>query len=195
MSKVFIFDFDGTLCHDRFYMKTLVPQYSEIYEWIQENIFGNKELVRDWMRNTITSEEVNKMIADTTKINYQILNELFIESVQQMKMDFGMMSEAAKLKRDGAKIAIVTNNMDVFSDIIVKKNNLDKTFDIIVNSADYGLLKNDENGKLFDVALNKLEENIKNCTLIDDSSFSLNLFKLKGGEGLLYKGQTTLDLE
>ncbi len=68
--RTVFFDFDGVLSKGRFYEKTLLPQYREVYEWIQSNIFCDKELVQKWMRNQVDSTDINRLIAENTKIEY-----------------------------------------------------------------------------------------------------------------------------
>ncbi|MDZ4295947.1 MAG: HAD hydrolase-like protein, partial [Patescibacteria group bacterium] len=137
----------GVLSTDRFYECTLLPQYQDTYEWIQTHIFGNDELVRQWMRGKKTSAEINALIAGCTGIAYDVLVTLFEESVRRMTLSQGVMSLATDLKLSGRKIAIVTDNMDVFSCITVAQHRLDEFFDVIVNSADYGVLKREEGGR------------------------------------------------
>ncbi len=183
-----LFDFDGVLCKGRLYKKTLLPNYPEIYDWIQMNIFGNnKEIFHDWMRNRITSAEINELIAKNTGIECNFLNELYEESGHQIELEKEVRDLAESLKLSGKKIGIVTNNMDIFSKIIVPSHQLNTLFDVIVNSADYGLLKKDENGRLFDIALTVLGEKIENSLMIDDSESTIELYRQKGGQGFVYK--------
>jgi FMN phosphatase YigB (HAD superfamily) len=182
-----LFDFDGVLCRGRFYEKTLLPAHKKIYEWIQKNIFGNKELVRKWMRNRIVSAEINELISKSTGIEYELLDQLYKKSVNEMILENDIMDLVRSLKLSGKKIGIVTDNMDIFSEIVIKKNRLDKIFDIVINSADYGVLKKDQNGKLFDIALFSLNEKIENSLLIDDSRSVVELYERKGGHGFVYK--------
>jgi hypothetical protein len=46
--------------------------------------------------------------------------------------------------------------MDVFDKITVPHNTLHEVFPIIINSCNYGVLKHEENGKLFDIVMGKL---------------------------------------
>lgn len=190
--QTILFDFDGVLCRGRFYEKTLLPSYPEIYDWIQKNIFGNKEIVRDWMRNRITSAEVNKMIAESTGIGCGLLTEFFEESIRRIELEKEVKDLAELLKLSGKKIGIVTDNMDVFSQITIPNHQLDILFDIIINSADHRFLKKDENGKLFDIALTALDEKIESSLMIDDSESNIELFKKKGGQGFVYKNPAEL---
>lgn len=187
-----LFDFDGVLCKGRFYEKTLLPNYSEVYDWIQMNIFGNKDLVRDWMRNRVNSAEVNELIAKNTGIENKLLNGLYEESVRRMELEERIIDLAKSLKSEGKKIGIVTDNMDVFTKITIPNHRLDKLFEVIVNSADYGLLKKEENGRLFDIALATLGEVIENSLMIDNSEATIELYKQKDGQGFLYKSLAEL---
>lgn len=190
--QAILFDFDGVLCKGRFYEKSLLPDHSEAYDWIQTNIFGNKGLIQNWMRNHINSEQINELIAKNTGIGYEILNKLYEESIYKMELEGEVMDLARSLKLSGRKIGIVTNNMDVFSQITIEKHQLGELFDVIINSADYGLLKRDENGKLFDVALESLGEKIENSLMIDDSEPIIEFYEQKGGQGFLYKNTAEL---
>lgn len=183
-----LFDFDGVLCHDRFYRATLEKAYPEVYVWIQENIFGDsKELAGQWMRGKISSVEINHIIAKNTAINGALLEKLFIKSVRLMKIDKKLRNYIAGLKKRVEKIGLVTDNMDVFSKITVKNHSLNKLFDVVINSADYGYLKKDQKGKLFDIALAKIGEEINNTLLVDDSLKVTNLYQDKGGRAFLYQ--------
>ncbi len=187
-----LFDFDGVLCKGRFYEKTLLPDHSEIHDWIQMNIFGNKEMVRDWMRNRVNSAEINELIAKNTGIECNFLNGLYEESIRRMKLEEEAIDLAESLKSSGKKIGIVTDNMDVFTKITIPNHRLNTLFDVIINSADHGLLKKDENGKLFDITLATLEEKIENSLMIDDSESTIKLYRQKGGRGFVYKSLVEL---
>jgi hypothetical protein len=85
------------------------------------------------------------------------------------------------------RIGLATDNMDVFSAAISPRLNLSGIFPTIVNSANYGLLKQDANGKLFDITLAQAgETNIKHSLLIDDSEKNIELYIAKGGEAHHY---------
>jgi hypothetical protein len=77
--------------------------------------------------------------------------------------------------------------MDVFNAITIPVNQLDKIFPVIVNSCDHGLMKQDENGKLFDIAIEKLGlASFEDVLLIDDSAIYCDIFKAKGGRAYQY---------
>ena len=109
-----------------------------------------------WMKNELTMQDINKYISENTDINYEILVDYFEQSIKEMKIDLRLINLAKIFKKQGKKIAIVTNNMDVFSQITVPHNGFDILFDVVINSADYALLKQEQDGKLFDIALKQI---------------------------------------
>lgn len=182
-----IFDFDGVLCRDRFYEKTLLPEHKEVYLWIQTNIFGNHDLVQNWMRGKVRWNDINKLISDNTDIDKEELDRLFVESVRKMDIDPQVKQLAQEIKKLGIKVAIITDNMDIFSEVTVDNHNLNKIFDVILNSADHNLLKKDDNGRLFEIALKGLKCDIKNSLLIDDSRSTIDFYRNKGGNSFHYQ--------
>jgi FMN phosphatase YigB (HAD superfamily) len=182
-----VFDFDGVLCRDRFYARTLLPEHTHVFDWIECNIFGNKILLEQWMKGKMTSEEVNRIIAKACSIEFDFLYQQFLESVRLMRLDEQVKSFCVKLRSSGVKIGLVTNNMDVFSRITIKNHQLDELFHTIANSSDYGMLKKDADGELYDIALKKIGVDIRNSIVVDDSPGVIELYKQKGGEGFLYR--------
>lgn len=189
MIRTFIFDFDGVLCFDRFYQSALSPEQADIAHWITKNIFEeDRELVCKWMRGQISSGQINEKIAEETDVDINLLNQALTKSVELMKLDEDLLILIAEIRRQGIKVGLVTDNMDVFSDITVSNHNLDKKFDVVLNSADYGFLKKEQNGKLLDIALEKLgEKDISKSLFVDNQPEAIELYKQKGGQGYVYK--------
>ncbi|MBM3257148.1 MAG: hypothetical protein FJY98_02355 [Candidatus Liptonbacteria bacterium] len=181
--RTILFDFYGVLCRGKFYNEKLREKFPHIFDWIQENIFGGTwQLADEWMRGKLKARDINKHIAEGTGIEEKLLNELFFEDLKKLPLEERMLAYAKELKQQGKKICIVSDNMDVFSEITVPQHQLNKAFDVVINSADYGLLKQDEKGKLFDIALEAIgEKDISLTLLIDDSPKSVEVYKEKGG--------------
>jgi FMN phosphatase YigB (HAD superfamily) len=193
LSTVF-FDFDGVLCKDRFYT-TLQPDYPHVMRFVNEAIFGGEQKYADrWMRGEFTYQEINRLIADSTGIPFGQLSELFLASVRQMRLNQAIIQFAEKLKQRGAGIAMVTNNMDIFNEVTVPEKGLDKVFPVIVNSFDHRIMKHDENGRLFDLALGKLGlASYQGAWLIDDSPLACATFETKGGRAYHYSDQANFE--
>ncbi|KKQ34414.1 MAG: hypothetical protein US52_C0060G0003 [candidate division WS6 bacterium GW2011_GWA2_37_6] len=186
--KTIIFDFDGVLCKDYFYTN-LQTTHPKVSEFIETKIFDKGSKIPDkWMRGELSSDDINKIISKETSIDFKELSELFVESIKIMQIDQRLLDLAKLLTAKGREIALVTNNMDIFSIVTIPHNKLDKIFPIIVNSADHKLLKQDENGKLFDIAMSKLNgPKYTETLLIDDSLRARKIFQNKGGRTFPYK--------
>lgn len=191
--KTVIFDFDGVLGHDRFYTN-LKTTYPNVSEFIETRVFTkNSEMVNNWMRGKLTMLDINRYISTNTNIDFELLNALFIESVKAMTIDQRMLDLARNFTQQGKNIALVSNNMDVFTDITVKRLQLDKVFPVIINSFDYGLLKHDDNARLYDIAMTKLGvSSYQDALLIDDSSKAREVFAAKGGNVYAFENYNDL---
>ena len=183
------FDFDGVLCTDRFFA-ALKPEYPHVQDWISQHVFNGEKYCDKWMRGELTYRQVNRIVAGATGISPELLDKILIDGVGRMKINAALIRFAEKLKEKGIKVALVTNNMDVFNDVTVPANRLDKTFPVIVNSCNYHLMKQDENGRLFDTAREKLGfAAFNDILLIDDTLTYCDIFKRKGGHVYQYANQ------
>ena len=179
-----LFDFDGVLCHDRFYVG-LEAHCREAHEFVQHQVFGRDSAIATrWMRGEISSADVNRLISERTGVDYDLLSRLFMESVIQMRVDARLIELAIRLRQGGVAVGLVTGNMDVFSQITVRRLALDRVFPAIVNSSDYGCLKHESDGRLFDIALALLgrEGDFAHALLIDDSAQARATFSSRGGD-------------
>lgn len=190
--ETIIFDFNGVLSHDHFYSnpqyRRLQQDYVGIYEFIQTHIFQTDDMLNAWMRNQMTATDVNHYIAENTEIDFDTLSQILLESVAGMIIEQRLVEIVSRLKQSGVLVALVTDNMDVFSQITIKNHRLDEVFPVIVNSSDYGILKSDDNGKLFDIAHDQLNSKGRyhKSLLIDDSVRARTVYEAKGGKTYPY---------
>jgi FMN phosphatase YigB (HAD superfamily) len=179
--KILFIDFDGTLCHDR-YWRTL-PQ--EKYKVVQETFFGsNRTIVNDWMRGKYTSEQINTIVARKLNMPYEEIWNLFKDECFKIKVSEEILKKIKSLRKDYVVI-LVTGNMDSFFRFTENRLNLKKYFDLVINSYEEGSLKTDNNGETFLKYAKKFKVPIKNCFVIDDSKNVCNVFQKLGGESLL----------
>ncbi|MEA3249512.1 MAG: hypothetical protein U9Q03_04100 [Patescibacteria group bacterium] len=191
--KCVLFDFDGVLCKGRFYEKKLLPEHADIYDWIQANIFGDSDLAAKWMRGQVGYRYINELMAHECGLDAEWLDEKLVSSVRLMELEQKVLDYAIRLKRTGLKVGLVTDNMDVFTLVTVPHKRLGDIFDVILNSADVGLLKKDEGGRIFDIALGRLGiSDYSGCVIVDDSKRNVDAFMRKGGIGLQYSSPDDL---
>jgi FMN phosphatase YigB (HAD superfamily) len=185
---VVLFDFHGVLCHDYFYAG-FESRYPDVHAFVERQVFGGtSDIVERWTRGELTSDDVNRFISAQTGMDFDVLSTEFRRSVAQMRVDARLIDLAARLRATGVAVGIVTGNMDVFQEIVVPRNALDQVFPVIVSSCDYGCLKEEENGRLFDVALEMLGRpgEYVRALLVDDSERSRNVFHARGGSTFPY---------
>lgn len=181
MSKTLFIDFDGTLCHDRFW-RSLDPV---LMEKVQQSLFlDDKSVVSDWMNGAYTSEDINKKLADDLGIEYSFLWDVFVKDCQNMKVENAVLGQLKKL-RNSYKIVLVTDNMDCFDRFTLPALKLDEYFDVIVNSFNKRVSKNENNGQLFRDVIERVGSNPADSILIDNSEKSCSVFQNLGGTSFL----------
>ncbi|MCI0533355.1 hypothetical protein L0Y49_04010, partial [bacterium] len=109
-----LFDFYGTLCRERFYERTVKQFRPDIYEWIEEYIFGEDgtELLHDWMRGRKISADINRHIAAHIDVPFGALEWSLFDSARKMRIEPEMMKIALRFHGRGINIGIITDNMD-----------------------------------------------------------------------------------
>ncbi len=176
MRTLFI-DFDGTICHDRFWRSLPASEY----EQIQQILFGKDSTrVRDWMCGAYTSEDICAFVAAKTNIPFDHLFETLAYDCSTMYIDPLILATIHEL-RTTFHTVLITGNMDCFSRYTVPSLHLTKHFDTIVNSADERQLKTDAGGETFQ---KYLQGNMSESFLIEDSPTTCDVFTALGGTAL-----------
>lgn len=137
------------------------------------------------MRAELTMTDINKLISQKTGIDFDLLTKSFLNDVAQMEIEMRHIPIVEKLKQNGVKVGMITNNMDVFSTITAPRLHLLDLFDgRVYNSFTYGLLKSDG---LYDIAMRKAGlSDYSTALMIDDSSKARATFEAKGGQTYAY---------
>jgi FMN phosphatase YigB (HAD superfamily) len=181
--KTLFVDFDGTICTDRFWQSLDEVARTQI----QDTLFkDNHEMVYDWMRGKITSEEVNQNLANYLGIPYQQLWDTFVSDCSNMYVAPEILATIQTL-RSRYYTVLITGNMDCFSRFTVPSLRLDQYFDTIVNSSDEGQLKTDNDGETF---LKYHKGNITDAVLIEDSPHTCEVFTQLGGTAMRVTAET-----
>lgn len=170
-------DFDGTICHDRFWRSL----NAGLYEKIQQFLFReNKEMVNDWMRGKHTSEDVNAVIADHIGVSFEELWTLFRKDCETMSIPTSIL-EKLKSLRDRFHVVLMTDNMDCFDRFTIPALDLQSYFDAIHNSCNTGKFKNDNQGEVFIEYAKQYSVPLRDAILIDNSPSACAVFSNLGG--------------
>ncbi|MBD3300725.1 MAG: hypothetical protein GF347_05230 [Candidatus Moranbacteria bacterium] len=194
MSKAILFDFDGVLTNDLIFVG-FRKKNPKLWNFLQKEIFvHNKKhtLFKEYMRGEFNYKYFLECLSAQTKVPYQELEEEFFSSIYSIKVDNLILDFISKLKKK-FKVALISDNIDIFSQIVVKNNRLDELFPVIINSFDYGFLKTDQNGELLDIAIRAIRHNdYKHSLMIDDCKTVVKIFKKKGGRAFLFNQSQNL---
>jgi beta-phosphoglucomutase-like phosphatase (HAD superfamily) len=174
MQTLFV-DFDGTICHDRFWRSLNSSESKQIQDFL---FSSNNSIVTDWMRGAYTSEEINELVAKETSLDYGYLWAAFENDCKSMSVQPEILGLINQL-RSKFHVVLITGNMDCFSRFTVPSLQLDNYFDVIVNSFEEKQLKTDNNGSSF---IKHVKGNIEDAILIEDSEKSCEVFKGLGGK-------------
>ncbi len=186
--KALFIDFDGTLCHDR-YWRSLDPVSRQK---IQEFLFGpDAAVVSDWMNGKYNSEEINRIVSEHLEVDYDSLWDIFVNDCKTMKIDEESLTSINILRSQFVPI-LITDNMDCFDRFTVPSLGLKKYFDVIVNSYTEQRSKNADGGKLFLDVLTKIGIPIQTSTLLDNSATTCEIFRKLGGESFLVTQEKSL---
>lgn len=181
MTKPILFvDFDGTLCHSKFWRSLDNEQSKRVQELVFKN---NPTKANDWMTGECTAEEINRFVADELGIAYEEIWKVFVKDCQNMEVDTEAL-EILQSFRGEYRVVLITDNMDSLSRFTVPALNLGHYFDDIVNSFEAGKMKRDNEGELFANYASSHDVPLEECILIDDSESICELFQSLGGKVL-----------
>lgn len=173
MRTLFI-DFDGTICHDRFWRSLNEDAYIKV----QSLLFnGQNQIVSNWMKGDYSSEDINQLVAKETGIEYDSLWGVFVSDCKTMKVEPEILKMINNLRKR-FHVVLITGNMDCFSRFTVPSLRLNEYFDVIVNSFDEKQLKSENDGDSFK---KYVRGEIVDAILIEDSEKSCETFKSLGG--------------
>lgn len=168
--KVVLFDFDGVLTIDAYGSVTII-NYIVKKTGIDHDRFEkayrrhNKELLLGVKKHEDIWEELCNELQ--TKIDYQILLDSFV----QTELDDRMLSLAKKLREEGYRLGIVTDNKKDRIDAIVKYNHFEEIFEHVFISAEMGMSKK-EQGTFIKVA-ETFAVDTSECVFIDNTEENL----------------------
>ena len=177
MKPTLFIDFDGTLCHDRFWRSIETSSF----EKIQNFLFGaNKSKVDEWIRGIHSSEEINQLISKELNVPFEKVWEIFVADCENMNIPAYVLNRIENLRKNYHTI-LITDNMDCFTRFTVPALKLNSYFDSIINSFDNKKFKSDNNGDIFLQVINGRGSKIEDSILMDNSKGACNTFSKLGG--------------
>lgn len=189
MKPILFIDFDGTLCHDRFWRNI----DADSFERIQNFLFSeNKSVINDWMKGIYSSEDINQLISKELNIPFDKIWKVFVEDCKNMTISSDTLNRIEKLRKDYETI-LITDNMDCFTRFTVPAQKLDSFFDSIVNSFENKKFKGHNEGEVFIQLTDRTNTKVEDCILIDNSKSACATFSKLGGKSYFVTSENTLD--
>lgn len=187
LPKVIFIDWNGTISHSRFWEHLEDPSHpnNSYFKPVTESLFvKHRSIISDWMLSKLTIEDICKLIAEDTNLDYEIILKEFIESCQNMKYISDELPDLIrKLQSKGIKCVIATDNMDSFDRFTVPSMNLTELFDGILNSYSLKSFKYnvvDKELPFFEEYLSDNNLKYSNVVLIDDSIDRAGFYEANG---------------
>ena len=185
-----IFDFAFTLCSQKYFHR-LGPQWEPRIDAL---LFGPETLgdwAEPWMAGQKTTRQVCEHLAGHLPFSAAELERALEAGCRELTFNPGVWDLARRLKSERVPSALVTVNMDCFTQIVSPSHRLGEVFDVIVNSADHGTLHKRD---LWPVAFAALGDGLDyaESLLLDDAVANVEAFRRLGGDAILYTGDADL---
>jgi beta-phosphoglucomutase-like phosphatase (HAD superfamily) len=186
-----IFDFAGTLASGRYF----APLGQEALDAIVELIFGGNAIhwADPWMKGELTRDDIASYLSQKLGIPKELIVSALHEGCSDMTFNSAVYEFACQQRTGHRKTALVTANMDVFTQVVVPAHRLDRLFDLVLNTADFRTLDKSE---LWRKAVDEFgaQHSFATSVLIDDNPRMVSLFRSLGGHAFQYEGDESLQI-
>jgi len=198
--KAIIFDIGGVLQLGKYHKN---HRTSKVHDDVSKKLkipldqyFDSIDSVyADSIEGKILEKEALKIMAKNLKISVKKLKKIFINAYKKnFKFNKQLFKQALKLKKEGYKIAILSDQWYVSKQVLVGpkiKNN----FNVVVISCGVGVRK--PNPKIYRLIVKKLKLSPKYCLFIDNQQWNIKPARKLGMKTILFKNnkQTIRELE
>ena len=142
-----------------------------------------------WMQGELTSLDIAGILSKHIPLDIHTIAATMEKGCQNLDFNPAVWDFAVAQKTVQRKTALVTDNMDVFTKVIVPAHRLDQVFDVILNSSDFHEIRKEV---LWPIAFESLGGGIgyANSLLIEDGEREPRLFRLLGGHAYQYSNDT-----
>jgi FMN phosphatase YigB (HAD superfamily) len=179
-------DFHGTIS-DSVYWNTLSEG---LLSSIQGQMFANPSFIADWMRGWKSSGDACDYAAEVTGLPAEDLHAELLQSCAKIEIREDVLN-SLRIAKERFRTVLITANMDCFK-LVVQSLGLEAVFDRIVVSSDYGLLKEDGQGRLFKHVASTCGGELQTAVLLDDSPKVCRTFSRLGGRAIQVTGPSSM---
>ncbi|MFP4356541.1 MAG: hypothetical protein ACLFUJ_15615 [Phycisphaerae bacterium] len=179
-----VYDFAFTLCSQKYFHKL----GSQAERQIDQLLFGpgtETHWAIPWMEGKLSCQDIYQYLSGRMGMPVDRLAEALDESCRGLRFNPRVHELARQHRAEGTPTALVTVNMDCFSDVVAPHHRLEELFDVVINSADHGTI---DKTQLWPMAFEALGKGVGygGSLLIDDSVRNVEAFRSLGGRAILY---------
>jgi hypothetical protein len=95
----------------------------------------NASVIPTWMRGELKLPDIAQIVAKQIDLPLPVILDTMQRGCMNMTFNPEVWQFACAQRQQQRKTALVTANMDVFTDIVVPAHRLDSVFDVILNTA------------------------------------------------------------
>lgn len=179
-ADVLFIDFYQTLTTDSYWddLDGNTQQNVERYLKIE-----NRELFFRWMRGYYSDKEVHKILAKELGYQRNTLWSGFITGCKSVSVDEKACLALRNLS-PSTNLVLATDNFGCFNKYVIPNTDITDVFDHVYNSFNYGGIKTDNNGEMFQDIANDINCPIESAILLDDQAAVCETFRSLGGSAI-----------
>lgn len=180
-AKCVVFDFHGTLCSELFFQEL----GDTALACIQGLLWGEDQTLLDqWMAGRVSASVIADHLATPLGFAAHEIEQALRTGCRRLTLNDAVWRFAQAARAAGKRTALVTVNMDVFSEAVAPSHPFDEVFEVVVNSADYGVT---DKLRLWPIAFEVLGDvDYADSFLIEDGECSPRKFTEAGGRAYQY---------
>jgi len=191
--RAIIFDFNNTISPDNFVAS--FEQHAALLSMPPHDtvaLYRGNGMLRSLMRGEITEEEFWHQLASASKTPTDVLMRVASTIRDTRCLDSGVMHVVARL-RGYYRLAVLTDNSRDTFGFWVGRYKLGNWFQVILNSAECGMLKGDPG--FYRLCLDRLRCEAREAVLVDDSRSNVQLAQSLGLKTILFTDANQLSHE
>jgi len=181
----------GMTLSSALYFRRAPPDCPQWVQVVEEAVFGSEWFER-WMVGEACARDTAAYLATRLPLSPAAVEAQMRAGCRGLALNRGVVAFVRKGRARGRKTALVTANIDLFTQVIVPDQGLEGLFDVIVNSYEYG---STDKVRLWVAAFRQLGSGHGYGTsfLLEDSVQNVARFVALGGRGHCYRGDDELE--
>jgi FMN phosphatase YigB (HAD superfamily) len=158
---------------------------------VEQAIFGSEWFDR-WMAGEVSVREIAAYLTAWLPLSPAAIEAQMRAGCQGLALNRGVVAFVCEQRARGRKTALVTANIDLFTQVIVPDQGLAALFDVIVNSYEH---RTTDKAQLWAAAYRQLgsEYGCATSFLLEDSALNVAQFVALGGQAHRYAGDDELE--